>query len=661
MDHIRDLMHSHHPLAAGQLSPIQASLDDEIARADEEISKQKTGIDDVVARRTELRAQYENCSSLDAPVRSLPSEVLVEIFALHSVIFRMAENFDLTDDLALFCFPQAPLLILSQVCARWHTIAINTPSLWSDIFLSSLLWDTPTSTETASKLLQTALERGGNHPLNIFVTDSDIGMPEAALGLIVAHSERWRAVELLCPLTELEHFSGLSLPRLETMGISSIDLLGEDTDHCFKAAPRLRSLSIYDAVSPPLFTPHFDRLSWYPSCPNSRYGSSSGFNSGSTGGPILPKRFRLGIHPTSSDISVLTIEVAGRFHIKRVQYTLAQIMENLTLPHLHTLAFHSVDFPHYSLMWSNRRFLALARRSSFHLHLRTLDLCDVAIAEPQLLPCLALLPVLEHLEIADHARIDGHGHSMDVLLVTDSLLRALTDGDGTSENTDANPHIGPALVPCLTHIHLRTQLKFSDTAYLAFVRARRPFSSEIVVMSGVERDWRPLRAQLQAQEGLVSTVMNLMHLPSSSTSYSSRRPIRNYLFGTDCFVSFPDCDGPGQYLAKGKKAGAWNAVLPDFFIQRLSNMQRNVPNFDATVTGMLFGQGKTNICLFKSGFDANFDNRYINSADHPLYKVSAEFSGTGTEGGTTETRWNLPTNVAAKLAELKKMMQAPEE
>ncbi|KAJ6623287.1 hypothetical protein B0H10DRAFT_809064 [Mycena sp. CBHHK59/15] len=165
--------------------------------------------------------------------------------------------------------------------------------------------------------------------------------------------------------------------------------------------------------------------------------------------------------------------------------------------------------------------------------------------------------------------------------------------------------------------------------------------------------------------------------------------IRDHLAGTNgkaaaSFVSFPDSSEPGHYFVSGKAHGAWNCVLPDYFIQELGRMQREVPDFDAAITGMLFGKGKTNICLFRGGFLADFDNDEITSAEHPLYKVLVEFSEGGwcIERGSTlcmydsrwyflkfkrsgdgmlKMRWNIPLNMAARLAELKAIAERPEE
>ncbi|KAJ7702831.1 hypothetical protein B0H17DRAFT_922965, partial [Mycena rosella] len=168
-----------------------------------------------------------------------------------------------------------------------------------------------------------------------------------------------------------------------------------------------------------------------------------------------------------------------------------------------------------------------------------------------------------------------------------------------------------------------------------------------------------------------------------------KQDIRDHLSGANGkfaveFVSFPDSDDPGHFFVRGKRDGDWTACLPDYFIQRLGKMQRETPNFDVGLTGILFGQGKTNICLFKGGFDADFDKEHVDSDAHPLFKALIEFSGAGwcIERGSTlcfydsrffflkfkkpgettiQMRWNLPTDVAAKLEDLKKTAQEPAE
>ncbi|KAJ7144617.1 hypothetical protein C8R44DRAFT_865519 [Mycena epipterygia] len=164
--------------------------------------------------------------------------------------------------------------------------------------------------------------------------------------------------------------------------------------------------------------------------------------------------------------------------------------------------------------------------------------------------------------------------------------------------------------------------------------------------------------------------------------------IRDHLSGVNGkfaaeFISFPDGEEQNYYFVKGKNRGVWNAVLPDYFIQKLSNLQRTIPNFDLGLKGILFGKGKTNICMFETGFAADFDEEEVPSNDHPLCKAFLEFSGEGwclqrgslclydsrffflkfQKPGENLVRmsWNLPINMATKLDELKQLAEQPEE
>ncbi|KAJ7487986.1 hypothetical protein FB451DRAFT_1226130 [Mycena latifolia] len=166
--------------------------------------------------------------------------------------------------------------------------------------------------------------------------------------------------------------------------------------------------------------------------------------------------------------------------------------------------------------------------------------------------------------------------------------------------------------------------------------------------------------------------------------------IRDHLSGTNNkipaeFVSFPDSDDPAHYFVKGKN-GRWTATLPDYFVQRLLKIQREVPGFDNILTGVLFGKGKTNIVCSTNGFDADLDDDEVKDEGHPLYKVLLEFSTPGEgwciERGSTlcfydsryfylkfkkpnestiRMSWNLPPPIAEKLEALREEAKKPEE
>jgi hypothetical protein len=86
-------------------------------------------------------------------------------------------------------------------------------------------------------------------------------------------------------------------------------------------------------------------------------------------------------------------------------------------------------------------------------------------------------------------------------------------------------------------------------------------------------------------------------------------------------VSFPDSTNPGAYFAKGKNDGAWNGVFDNFFVTQIKDYKADMPNFDAGLKGIIFGKGKTFLCLLDSGFRGYLDENEIVGDDHPLRKV----------------------------------------
>jgi hypothetical protein len=88
------------------------------------------------------------------------------------------------------------------------------------------------------------------------------------------------------------------------------------------------------------------------------------------------------------------------------------------------------------------------------------------------------------------------------------------------------------------------------------------------------------------------------------------------------FVSFPDSTDPAYYFVTGKDHATWNAFLDDYLIQKLSEAKTLVgATFDAGLTGMLFGKGRTHIFTFQTGFLADLDDDEVPSEEHPLHKV----------------------------------------
>ncbi|KAF9002647.1 hypothetical protein BDZ89DRAFT_650442 [Hymenopellis radicata] len=88
-------------------------------------------ISDAVAEQTRLRSSIATHQSFlfYSPVRSLPGEVLSEIF-LHYIAIAQSVHRDVFQEIVASHRIHTPIL---QVCRRWRTTALADPRLWTTI------------------------------------------------------------------------------------------------------------------------------------------------------------------------------------------------------------------------------------------------------------------------------------------------------------------------------------------------------------------------------------------------------------------------------------------------------------------------------------------------------------------------------------------------
>ena len=164
---IRDLLRSHSPPPHNVSSTVSV-LADELDKHDHEQLKDE--LSRLVSRRSSLAAYHRDCRSLLAPIRRLPSEILIEIFQLCRPS-SSEPDFSRSPDLtycAMAHLAQDSMLQVSQVCILWHALVMGTPSLWNTISLhASTLQGTPRQCESTLELLRLAFQRSGPSPLNV--------------------------------------------------------------------------------------------------------------------------------------------------------------------------------------------------------------------------------------------------------------------------------------------------------------------------------------------------------------------------------------------------------------------------------------------------------------------------------------------------------------
>jgi len=166
---------------------------------------------------------------------SLPIELLSEIFLL-----CIDERMDAPNTI------HTPLL-LSKICTRWRTAAINNPQLWSRLSIQL----TGATSKPKSELVDTWLERSGAFPLTIYVfwEEPPFADTHIILDKLMQHSERWQAVFFYLPFRAFKSFASVRkrLPILTDLSLGTGDEihLGTTTSSkldMFEIAPQLQSL-----------------------------------------------------------------------------------------------------------------------------------------------------------------------------------------------------------------------------------------------------------------------------------------------------------------------------------------------------------------------------------------------------------------------------------
>ncbi|KAJ7657208.1 hypothetical protein DFH06DRAFT_459200 [Mycena polygramma] len=490
---IRSLLRSHFPLPPHLKAKVSA-LADEFARSEKEIPRLRARLSAAEASHLALKERYERFRCLEAPIRLLPSELLLRIFKSceqdtteSDPESREPVVSDSSTAEALAELARKPLLTVSQVCTRWHDIVLGTPTLWNTIELDSVfeLWFDKRAAKTARSLLQLILDRSGSAPLTFGVTVMDRMHCKGILKMLAQHCERWRKVSIYCRSSDLRSLRSIKgrLPLLEMLELEIHDPPPRPEEpfsvDLFELAPRLQSINVGGRIPPSIGAVHLDKLDAFGCLGQNARQVACAL-------PFMARmpegrEFRLELYvddwmngnnsdlpATTSDIANLSMDICDCFEREDSTSALDSVFASLTLPHLRTLTFSSVETPCFLIPWTHSSFLALAARSSFSTHLESLCLCDVVVTEAELLGALAVLPSLQHLEISDHRIIEEDG--ADQLLVTDSLFSALT----LKFTPDA-----PSLVPLLQSILCQSILQFDDHVYLEFVLFRLRNASNV--------------------------------------------------------------------------------------------------------------------------------------------------------------------------------------
>ncbi|KAK0216174.1 hypothetical protein IW262DRAFT_200989 [Armillaria fumosa] len=250
---ITSLLHHNVVPSSLQTTQLKASLEglkSPLAEIDGDLDLLRNAVVSLEAHRSRLQSLENDCATALSPIRRVPSEIMMEILRRSWNDFGRSNVFNIRN---------GPWH-LGQVCSSWRNV-IKTlcPELWASIYIEiPQLYERKAPLRAdAVEILRVVLERSRNHPLDFhFSCDCSVPHSEAEEGpsqsmkqcfdLMIAHSRRWRAVEMTI------HPS--YLPRLSLVR-GKVDLLRKmylDCTHkppsgdicAFEIAPKLEILHL---------------------------------------------------------------------------------------------------------------------------------------------------------------------------------------------------------------------------------------------------------------------------------------------------------------------------------------------------------------------------------------------------------------------------------
>ncbi|PBK72015.1 hypothetical protein ARMSODRAFT_954817 [Armillaria solidipes] len=478
-------------------SPLQsAGLKTSLESAKTALAELQSDLDLLHNATAVLQSQMSRLQSFEdgykaalSPIRRIPPEITMEILR------RSWEHDNLGS-----CFPgrhvsgfnvftvQEGPWHLGQVCRLWRNI-IETlcPELWAAVAVDiplRFMRRASLKTDALVEMLRVVLERSRNYPLDFYLElcDAEAGalqtkVMERCFHMLVAHSKRWRAIEIVIPPALLPQ---LSLIRGKTDCLRDIYIYCSRADpqsgdiHAFEIAPKLEKL--YFKGLPPEANIHFpvDNLvsfsderpfagdRWTPKCldiiksaPKLRSFSYNDY----------------GIDPISAPFSIP--DVMSR-SVEELSASSPSFMRSLVLPSLKgftlTTGYHILQMGHELIK------CPVDALSSLHemlvqsqCFLTRLHLIDVVLND-DLANIIRLVPGLQDFVIKFHEWEDEYDPIM-VSLVTQLSETNLVDGSLQHTTVPSLQELGIYLYS----LHY-THVSFIDSTFVDMVasRVRRP-------------------------------------------------------------------------------------------------------------------------------------------------------------------------------------------
>ncbi len=182
---------------------------------DQKIAQTKEMLDELVTARLRAEEHADDAKSLLHPMRSLPTEVMSEIFS--HCVSRACIDESYIDSLD----PRFSLWTLSHVCHRWQSLALSSPQLWTYFELDFEEHQTLITTRQSIYKMILFFDRSKGLPLRINISNGRNVGSHPVFAVLKTTVPLWKDLTLDDVLaSSLQSFLGTLFPRLERLVLS---------------------------------------------------------------------------------------------------------------------------------------------------------------------------------------------------------------------------------------------------------------------------------------------------------------------------------------------------------------------------------------------------------------------------------------------------------
>ncbi|KAJ6630241.1 hypothetical protein B0H10DRAFT_1983751 [Mycena sp. CBHHK59/15] len=395
----------------------------------------------------------ERCRSVLAPVRKLPPEILQAIFLL----LRGSE-------------PEVVVPDVAQVCSHWRTVALGTPELWSIVSAGRTRFS---YSQRYHDLLALFLERSSIQPVSLTIRNP---VDTRFVELVRRHSHRWRSLRLSSTNIRFYHeltqaFERSTFQMLERLVIvdATAELEpGQGVDPgdpgiaLFRDAPKLHDVVLKNPLA-------LWRLPWIQ-LTRLQYDADAAAD-GLRVVQLCPRLVECSLDklrvPADVDLSPFYPSSKLRSLRLAVDTRRAQAGESIVHSFFACLTTPILISLEVVGQWSPVDFTKFLSRTQCQLE--NLTLGTGYMKDDKIILVLESLPLLKTLVLDADV---GTSRQLQNRVITDKLLRRLTffpDSD--------------SLLPCLTHLALRTAVNFEDQVLVDVIESRwTPWVAELYGM-----------------------------------------------------------------------------------------------------------------------------------------------------------------------------------